>query len=40
MRGVLLLVLVGVIFLLGVRVGYALRGRSLSRSLASRKREE
>jgi hypothetical protein len=35
MRGVLLLVLVGVVFLLGVRVGYMLRGRNL----ASRKRE-
>lgn len=36
MRGVLLLVIIGVVFLLGVRVGYALRGRSL----ASRKREQ
>jgi hypothetical protein len=36
MRGVILLVLVGIVFLLGVRVGYALRGRNL----ASRKREQ
>jgi hypothetical protein len=31
MRGVILLVLVGVVFLLGVRVGFALRGRTLAR---------
>ncbi len=31
MRGVYMLVLVGVVFLLGVRVGYALRGRTLAR---------
>jgi hypothetical protein len=31
MRGVIMLVLVGVIFLLGVRVGFALRGRTLAR---------
>jgi hypothetical protein len=31
LRGVILLVLVGVIFLLGVRVGFALRGRTLAR---------
>jgi len=30
MRGVILLVLVGAIFLLGVRVGFALRGRTLA----------
>jgi len=30
-RGVILLVLVGVVFLLGVRVGFALRGRNLAR---------
>ena len=30
MRGVILLVLVGVVFLLGVRVGFALRGRNMA----------
>jgi hypothetical protein len=30
MRGVILLVFVGVVFLLGVRVGFALRGRTLA----------
>jgi hypothetical protein len=34
-RGVVLLVLIGAVFLLGVRVGFVLRGRNL----ASRKRE-
>jgi hypothetical protein len=33
---VILLVLIGVVFLLGVRVGYALRGRTL----ANRKRSQ
>jgi len=33
-RGVVLLLVVGLVFLLGVRVGFGLRGRSL----ASRKR--
>jgi len=31
LRGVILLVLIGVVFLLGVRVGFALRGRTLAR---------
>lgn len=39
MRGIILLVVVGLVFLLGVRVGFALRGRGeRGRNLASRKR--
>jgi len=34
-RGIVLLIAVGLIFLLGVRVGFALRGRNL----ASKKRD-
>ena len=32
MRGVILLVLIGIVFLIGVRVGFALRGRTLART--------
>ena len=31
MRGILLMVVIGVVFLIGVRVGFALRGRTLLR---------